>query len=406
MIRLLINGCHGRMGRALCLAAASDEYFAVAAGVDKFPDALKTSFPVYGHIGDCGGGEADVAVDFSRPEALPPLADWCRRNGRALVVATTGLSDGDQALLREVSAAIPVFQSANMSVGVNLIMDLCGQAAAALGGDFDIEIVEMHHNQKIDAPSGTALALADAVNEALPEKREYVYGRHSRTGRRARGEIGIHAVRGGTLSGEHQVLFLGADEMVEFRHSAQSRQIFALGALRAVRFLAGKPAGFYTMKDLLLENRTVTGLYADADQALVTVRGLPCDGSAASALFDALAGGRINLDMISQTAPAGGRTDISFTLPSRDADLAAGIVGKALGLPVRAVDVRRGIVKLSAEGPGMARQPGVASRLLAALNRNGVAVYAITTSETKISCCVDKSMEKTAAGAIAAAFGL
>jgi 4-hydroxy-tetrahydrodipicolinate reductase len=360
---------------------------------------------VYGHIGDCSGDEVDVGRGtFPGPEALPPADDWCRRNGKALVVATTGLSQSDHALLRETSAVLPVFQSANMSVGVNLIMDLCGQAAAALGADFDVEIVEMHHNQKIDAPSGTALALADAVNEALPEKREYVYGRHSRTNRRTRTEIGIHAIRGGTLSGEHQVLFLGADEMVEFRHSAQSRQIFALGALRAARFLAGKPAGFYTMKDLLLENRTVTGLYADADQALITVRGLPCDGADASALFDALAGGRINLDMISQTAPAGGRTDISFTLPPRDADLAVRLIEQALGLPAQAIDVRRGIVKLSVEGPGMARQSGVASRLLAALSRNGVAVYAITSSETKISCCVDKSLEKTAAGAIVSAF--
>lgn len=403
MIKLLIHGCHGKMGRTLSQMALSGDAFAVAAGVDKFPDRYRTPFPIYGHIGDCDD-QADVVIDFSRPEALPPLVDWCRRMKKPLIVATTGLTQSDYALLQETSETIPVFQAANMSLGVNLIIDLVAQAACVLGDHFDIEILEMHHNQKIDAPSGTALALADSINSALSGGKRYVYGRCSRTQRRDSAEIGIHAIRGGTLVGEHQVHFIGTDEVVEIAHRAQSKQIFAQGALQAAAFIAGKSAGFYTMKDLLLEHSAVTHLYIDEEQALVTLHGLPA-GDAAANLFAALAREKINIDMISQTAPDGGRVVLSFTLPLRDADRSEQVIRQA-GIPSSRIDIRRDIVKLTVEGPGMARQTGVASRFASALARCGIGIEAITTSETKISGCVDASCRDSAANALTEAFGL
>ena len=243
-------------------------------------------------------------------------------------MATTGLSAEDKGLLAGHAREVPIFVSANMSLGINLVRELIQQAAAVLGQGFDIEIVEKHHNQKKDSPSGTALLLADALNEVFLGTRQYVYGRHARSELRDGKEIGIHAVRAGTIVGEHEVLFAGKDEVVEFRHTAYSRQIFASGALQAARYLIGKPPGLYGMKEMITAGSAVTRLYVSEEQALLTLLEVPYDTARIAAVFQGIARENISVDMISQTAPVDGRVEISFTLPRADLDRARAPAGR------------------------------------------------------------------------------
>jgi 4-hydroxy-tetrahydrodipicolinate reductase len=190
-------------------------------------------------------------IDFSHPSALPDILDYAIDKKLPLVIATTGMSQEDVALIRESSLSIPVFFTFNMSLGVNLLVELAKKAASILGDGFDVEIIEKHHNQKIDAPSGTALMIADAVSEVLPYNASYAYDRHSVRKKRSREEIGIHSLRGGTIVGEHQVVFAGTDEIITLSHQALSREIFATGALAAARFLVEQRPGLYSMKDIV-----------------------------------------------------------------------------------------------------------------------------------------------------------
>lgn len=248
MLNIILCGCGGRMGAAVAAAAeaAGDR---IVAGVDINP-ASASPYPVYHNPAEFAG-HADVMIDFSHHSALPALLDYAVKTGTPLVVATTGHTEEETAMMREASTKVPVFFSRNMSLGINLLISLCRRAAATLGEDFDIEIIEKHHNKKLDAPSGTALMIADALAEEGDHP--YVYDRHTERRARARGEIGLHAVRGGTIVGEHEVMFCGKDEIVTLAHSAASREVFATGALRAARFLVGKDAGFYNMDNVVGE---------------------------------------------------------------------------------------------------------------------------------------------------------
>lgn len=252
MPSLILSGCNGRMGRTLEAMCADRPELEIAAGFDVLGPTDRP-FPVYA---DPNGyaGPADVAVDFSHPAALTPLLDYCVRRELPVVLATTGYSDAQLLEIQRAAGRIPVFRSANFSLGVNLLLDLVKRAAAVLGSDFDVEIVERHHSKKVDAPSGTALLLAQAATEALPYQPEFVYDRHDVRKIRDRQEIGISSVRGGTIAGDHEVLFAGREEVIELRHSAQSREVFAAGALRAAQFLAGKSGpGMWSMSDLVAE---------------------------------------------------------------------------------------------------------------------------------------------------------
>ncbi|MBQ8345029.1 MAG: 4-hydroxy-tetrahydrodipicolinate reductase, partial [Clostridia bacterium] len=211
-----------------------------------------SAFPVYRHISEFPG-KADVIVDFSHHAALPSLADYAIKTQTPLVVATTGHTDEEKEQMRKTAEQVALFASGNMSIGINLLIELCRTAAKTLGQEFDVEIVEKHHNQKLDAPSGTALMIANALAEETPDS-EFVYDRHSVRKARSSGEIGIHSVRGGTIVGVHEVLFAGTNEMIELTHTATSREVFADGALRAAIYLANKPAGLYSMSDLI-QNR-------------------------------------------------------------------------------------------------------------------------------------------------------
>ncbi|MCX7709220.1 MAG: 4-hydroxy-tetrahydrodipicolinate reductase [Clostridia bacterium] len=249
MINILMSGCNGKMGQVITRLAGESEDLKIVAGYD-ISDRLQNPYPVYTNIHNCREN-LDVIIDFSNPEALGNLLDFAVSRKVPVVVATTGLTQAQVKSLEAASKEIPVFFSANMSLGVNLLIDLVKKAAKVLEGNFDIEIVEKHHNQKIDAPSGTALAIADAINSALTQKQEYIYDRHSRRKKRSKTEIGIHAVRGGTIVGDHSVIFAGNDEIIEINHIAMSKEIFGVGALKAAKFLYNKKPGLYNMNDLI-----------------------------------------------------------------------------------------------------------------------------------------------------------
>lgn len=250
MINVIIHGCGGRMGRFVESVVNETEGCQVAAGVD--PRGLEgVDYPVFTNIDDCNV-KGDVIIDFSNAVAVPALLEYCKKTATPVVLCTTGLSDEVLAQVQETSKSVAVLKSANMSVGVNLIMNLVKKAAAELFDiGFDIEILEKHHNQKLDAPSGTAIAIADSINEALDGKLNYVYDRSQVREKRTHDQLGISAIRGGTIVGEHDVIFAGKDEIITLNHTAMSKEIFAVGAVKAAKFLAGKPAGFYTMKEVL-----------------------------------------------------------------------------------------------------------------------------------------------------------
>lgn len=248
MLKIALNGVCGRMGRVLSDLIASKEGLSVSFGVDKFEGNY--DFPVYNSPENVPeDAECDVIIDFSHFTAVPGIVSFAVSRKIPIVVCTTGLTDESKALLAEASKTIPVFYSANMSIGVSLVKLLCKKAADFLGDDFDIEIVERHHNQKLDAPSGTAIAIADAIN--ADDKYEYVYDRHSVRKKREKQEIGISAVRGGSIVGDHEVIFAGPNEVIEINHHAQSRNVFADGAVKAAVFLVAQKPGMYNMESML-----------------------------------------------------------------------------------------------------------------------------------------------------------
>ena len=250
MIKVLMHGCNGRMGQMIVNLVKEEKEMEIAAGVDKF-DGVANDFPVFSCIGDCTV-KADVVIDFSNAGAADELLDYCAVTKTPVVLCTTGLSKEQLVKVEETAKKSAVLKSANMSVGINLLIKLLKEAVPALAAaGFDIEIVEKHHNQKLDAPSGTAIALADAVNEAADGGYTYVYDRSQVRQKRGEKELGISAVRGGTIVGDHDVIFAGTDEVVTLEHRAYSRAVFGKGAVQAAKFLAGKPAGLYDMRDVI-----------------------------------------------------------------------------------------------------------------------------------------------------------
>ena len=248
MIKILLSGAHGRMGKAVLAATESTSgRLEVISGVD-IADGNST-FPVYHDI-NLTVEKPDVIIDFSHHTSLPSIMEYAVKHNIPAVIATTGHTEEESEIMKKSAEHIPVFFSRNMSLGVNLLIALCKKASEILGEDFDIEIIERHHHNKLDAPSGTALMIADAISETRAES-EYVYDRHSVRKKRETKEIGIHAVRGGSIIGEHEVVFAGKDELITLSHSAASRELFATGALKAAEFIVGKSAGMYCMDDLL-----------------------------------------------------------------------------------------------------------------------------------------------------------
>ena len=250
MINVLLYGCNGHMGHVIADLIADMKDIQVAAGVDPFGDA-QAAFPVFRSLDDCDV-KADVIIDFSSASAVDSVLDYASSRQVPLVECTTGLSEDQITHLTKCSESTAILRSANMSLGINTLMKLLKTAAKILGdAGFDIDIVEKHHRRKLDAPSGTALALADSINEVSDQRYEYVFDRSQRREQRPSDEIGISAVRGGTIVGVHDVIFAGTDEVVEISHTAYSRAIFGKGAIEAAKFLVGKPAGLYDMSNVI-----------------------------------------------------------------------------------------------------------------------------------------------------------
>ena len=244
MVKIIMHGCNGKMGQVITGIVAGDPDAEIVAGIDVV-DNRDNGYPVFTDIDACDV-EADVIIDFAAAVAVD------KRTQTPIVLCTTGLSDEQLAKVKECSAKVAILKSANMSLGINTLMKLLKDAAKVFSpAGYDIEIVEKHHNQKVDAPSGTALALADSINEACNEQYEYVYDRSQVRKKRDKKELGISAVRGGTIVGEHEVIFAGIDEVIEFKHTAYSKSVFAKGAVEAGKFLKGKPAGMYDMADVI-----------------------------------------------------------------------------------------------------------------------------------------------------------
>lgn len=250
MIRVIMHGCNGKMGQVISCLVAADPAVEMVAGIDVWDDGHNT-YPVFADINDCDV-EADCLIDFSTASAVEKMLDYCVAKKLPCVLCTTGLSEEQLQKMKEASESTAILKSANMSLGINLLLKMLKEAAGVLApAGFDMEIVEKHHNLKVDAPSGTALALADSINEEFNNEYEYVYDRSSRREKRPAKEIGISAVRGGTIVGDHDVIFAGADEVITFSHTAYSKAVFGKGAVQAAKFLAGKDAGMYNMGDVI-----------------------------------------------------------------------------------------------------------------------------------------------------------
>lgn len=250
MVKVIMHGCNGHMGQVISGLIKEDPEIEIAAGID-LVDNRENGYPVFTDIDACDV-EADAVIDFCSAKAADKLLDFCVRRQIPVVLCTTGLSEEQLAHVEETSKKVAVLKSANMSLGINLLMKVLKEAAPQLAqAGFDIEIVEKHHRRKLDAPSGTALALADSINETFEEKYAYTFDRSGRREARPDKEIGISAVRGGTIVGDHDVIFAGTDEVITFSHTAYSRAIFGKGAVQAAKFLAGKEPGWYEMKDVL-----------------------------------------------------------------------------------------------------------------------------------------------------------
>lgn len=248
MKKIILCGANGKMGHVIRNIVAADKDCEIIAGIDKNTEAA--DFPVYSDFNSIKE-EADVIIDFSNPALLNSLLEYSAAKKIPVVIATTGFDDDQKKQIENAATKNGVFFTYNMSLGINLLATLAKKAVDVLGNDFDIEIIEKHHNQKIDAPSGTALMLADAICEEIDKPMKYEYDRHSKREKRSKNEIGMHAVRGGTIVGEHEIIFAGRDEIITLSHSARSKEIFAVGAVNAAKYMVGKGAGLYTMKDLI-----------------------------------------------------------------------------------------------------------------------------------------------------------
>lgn len=248
MTKIILCGANGKMGHVIQSVVAGRDDCKIVAGVDMNTES--SGFPVYSTFGEIKE-TADVIIDFSNPALLDSMLAFSEDKKIPVVIATTGYDDKQKKQIEKASEKCAVFFTYNMSMGINLLANLAKKATEVLGSDFDIEIVEKHHNQKIDAPSGTALMLADAICEEIDEPVKYEYDRHSKREKRTKYEIGMHSVRGGTIVGEHEIIFAGRDEIITLSHSARSKEIFAVGAVNAAVFMAGKSNGLYSMKDMI-----------------------------------------------------------------------------------------------------------------------------------------------------------
>ena len=251
MVKIFLNGCCGRMGKAIANLCYNNPDYKIVAGGDIIENK-NYDFPVYTSLSECTE-DFDVIIDFSNAKAVPTILEFALSRKKPFICCTTALSDDTVSAILSASEKIAVFKSANMSLGINMMVELCKQATRILYPEFDIEIVEAHHNRKLDAPSGTAMMIASAIDQEISDNVEYVYDRHSVNKARSKNEIGISSIRGGNIVGEHSAMFISDEEILTISHSAQTRDVFAKGALTAAKFMAGKDKGYFTMSDVIAQ---------------------------------------------------------------------------------------------------------------------------------------------------------
>lgn len=406
MTKIIIHGCNGKMGQVVASMAATQPDIEIIGGIDRFPDTFDNPFPVYTSLNECPG-DCDVIIDFSLPQALPSLLESAIKRKCALVIATTGFSEKEQQTIEACSKKIPIFQAANMSIGINLMYQLIQKSAQVLGDSFDIEIIEKHHNEKVDAPSGTAYALADAINEVFLNSKNYIYGRHSKNDVRSPSDMGIHSIRGGTIVGQHTVLFAGNDEVIQVEHTAYSKQIFAVGALKAAKYMAHRAPGLYNMKNVLDERSPVTNIVTQDDIVLVTFHQIPARLNLISSIYRELAGENNYLELISQTSPEDGMMDITLALSMDDVEKVESFCNDlAAKYPKLMVKLDANITKLTIEGLGLEQQPRIAATAFELLTNHNIPLKASVTSNIKIDCFIDKIYEKQAMDTLIEGFGI
>ena len=397
MIKIAISGAAGRIGRTIFKSLIGSTEFEAVFGVD-VNGADDLPYPVYKSFA-ASLLDADVVIDFSSPAALDDILAYAAEKKAKLVLATTGYTPEQEKRVEYAANTVPVFRASNMSLGVNLLGSLAKEAAKFLGEDYDIEIVETHHNHKLDSPSGTALTLANEINSVRDNSLEYTYGRHEAKHRREKNELGIHAVRGGTVVGKHEVMFLGTGEVITLAHESENKEVFVRGALRAAKFLMNKESGLYDMTSIIAQNYAVTSVRTEADVALVTLPRIDFDEFLK--LLDVIKRNDINLDMISHHFNPDDTAAVSFTLSGDDLTKAEGFIpADTLCKTVR------GAAKITAEGVGMEHRSGVAADVLTALRGAGAEVFAITTSEKQISCCIDARSLPAAEAAVKHYYGI
>ncbi len=386
MVRVILYGCSGRMGQVITSMVERIDNLCIVAGIDVYPS--ERAYQVYPSLLDCPV-EADVLLDFSSPKSLHDYLGIAVERRLAVVVATTGLGNPELELLTNAAEKIAVFRSGSMSLGVNLVQQLIKNAAKVLGEQFDVEIIEKHHNLKKDAPSGTALMLADSVNEGRTKKLKYVYGRHGNDALRSGDELGIHSLRGGTIVGEHEVSFSGKDEVITIAHQAFSRQVFATGAILAAAYIHEQKPGMYTMQDMITAKSAITTLLAQPDQVLVSIENIPRDMTLVTDLYGALASNDVFIDMISHTGATNGHIAIAFTINRKDLEKTRRVITKLTELQTQTkATISEDITKLTVEGPGMEFQSGVAYKVFSCMAKADISIFAVTTSENMIEYAI------------------
>jgi len=397
MLRIILSGCMGKMGHSVMQAVSANDSFEICAGVDKMAStAVGYAFPVYNEITKVTE-KADVIIDFSRPDSLPLLLRYAQSKHIPLVLASTGYNKNDYSSIEFAAENIPIMCSSNYSLGVNVLKQLCATAASTLHTSFDIEIVEKHHSAKVDSPSGTAMMLADTINDAVGGDLEYIYDRHERSSARPKRELGISAVRGGTITGEHTVIFAGMDEVIELTHRAYSRNIFTVGALKAAEFIQSLPCGLYNMSSLLTQQQIITHAYCSETDVIISIGNITDSGKICK-IFNVLKEDDIMVDVISQPMPQNGIIALSFSVSKALSEKAERVIKDVLDNET--FDIRDDITKIIVEGSGMEHHAGATGKVLNALSDASVPVLLITTSETKITLCVPTTLTQAALKAL------
>lgn len=394
MIDIILHGCNGKMGRVVTSVASADPDINLIAGIDRVPDAFDNPFPVYASLEECPH-DCDVIIDFSLPQALPSLLEGALSKKSAIVIATTGLSHRDQEIIESYSKEIPIFQAANMSVGINLMYELIQKAAQVLGDSFDIEIIEKHHNEKIDSPSGTAYALADSINEVFLKSKNYVYGRHSNNDRRDPSDIGIHAFRGGTIVGEHSVIFAGNDEVIEVEHTAYSKQIFAVGAIRAAEYMAHRSPGLYNMKNVMDQRSPITNISLKREIVLVSMDHIPSSLNLISSIYRQFGNEGDYLELIGQPSSDEDFMTVKFAVSKDNLKEATSFCNELKEKePQITTSLDEDIIKVTIGGLGIERQPAIAAKAFELLSDQHVPLKASITSNTEVNCFINSIYEK------------